>query len=436
MSVCTDNINFVLRYFKTTTLVSLDELSSRITDKVFGAMRTNTVRTERTSKRFMNIADKEGITVFPKTYWNTYDKKSTTNPLAQRDIRNSNDFAAWIDADGFQHGDRKVVRHFNVLEGYMFDDFHLQIHFEEGERITLYSELPINVTIGRVKELFFHFVPISDMAINDKRSVETVFFEPKNDYDLTFLQQFTRLKRLDVWGCGSMPLVKPFLPYIEEIYMHYTNIIVKTEDLRKLKIHFIIIDEQMATFISQQSRLLVLQIVKNAIIMNFPSTIILLDWQPLLRQEYQLHREHLADQCAPLNLRMLKTNIKLKTIDWLSTKKIKQWDFNGASREKKGNKWVLKIYSSFDSNLPYLNCKADKCVVDTSDKMALRLIDKSTSKVTLKFNLEGGTEEETVLNEVTDLVIGFKVTESNVHLLAKIFPQFSEDELEEKESEY
>ena len=337
--------------------------------------------------------------------------------------------------EGVRQGEIIKVKQFNRIGGYLLSFIKSKIHFENGEWIWFTCDWPLYLTVGCVKQIRLNFIPTSDIPVIDKRSVICVEFWPPCNYDLMFLQQFKRLKQLLVWGKGTSSLTTPSLPFLEELEMQSTNVIIKTENLRELKISYTIIDESTAAFISRQSRLLVLCVyeVYNAPVVNFPSTIKRLFWKHENGQDTELHALHLTMQCASLNLREFKTNVELKTINWLNTQKIKTWEVNDVIREKKEDKWVLTIYGSFNTSLLSLNRKADKCLVWENDILALNFVDKATPSLTICRELKGKCEEVSVLEAVIDLIVKYKVSEDQAKLLGRVFPQFTEAELMDKE---
>ena len=434
MSFCSDNQNKIMQYVKKSIVTSYALLSKRTATKVFNSLRTKTVLADKANIKLISRLEKEDVVVYPKFHSFANDRKCLTDPITTLDLRQPEEFAKWIATEGFQQDGCTVIKHFNWIQGNWLKNVNLNIHFEKGNCIWFTRNWPANVTIGRVSEIKLKFVPTSDIPIYDKRSVEAVHFRTSDSFDLTFLKQFMRLKRLDVSVDNGKSLSKPFLPYLEELQISHTSVVINTENLRYMRITCITIDEAIVGFIAHQTRLLYLDVYgsTNMLAIRFPSSLKALKWEPIIEEDTEEHAKYLAENCKQLKLRKFKTKVKLKTIDWLDKKKVEQWRVNDVRKRKAGNKWVLEIVCYYDGTLPYLCCSADECVVKTDDLSALRLVDKATPRLTLEFELKGNTEGTPVLEAVTDLTIEYEVTDDQAKLLARILPQFTESKLKTK----
>ena len=434
MVYCANDLTHVMSYTSTHYLASYATLSKRTTIKVIEALRVYPVLTDKATQKFIKFAQQEGITVFPKGEEYVYDKTSSTDPLYKLNLKEINDFSAWITFEGVHQGDISVVKQFKAIKGHWIQDVQSNIHLESGDNASFSGDQPKNVTYGCIRSLSLGFVQTQVIPIKVCKSVENVQFATLDDYDLIFLQQFTRLKTLIVEGYGRKSLSKPSLSYLEKLEMNYTKVVVENENLREMQIIGVFIDDELAEFISKQSRLLFLNVnnIRNSSIIRFPASITILSWLPNTDDDLTIFDKNVALSCMKLKLRKFRTNQKIDTIDWLQTKKIKMWEINGVKREISGGKFVLAITEGFYRNVSLMNREAAECFVETGDISSLNLIDKETGKVTLEKELSGENEELPVLKGVTDLTITYEVTESQAKLLTRVFPQFTEREIIEK----
>ena len=432
MSICINNSNKVMSYAPKSVVASYANLSSQYTNKVSQILQSYSVRTDKANKNLIALADKMDIVVYPKTDFSAYDKKSSTNPLDQLDLGIPEYFAVWVANEGVKQGVCTVMKHFDYISGSLLEDNTSTLHFESGEKMDFSDDWPKNVSVGRVREIIFYSVPTTEIPIRDKISVESVCLNLPTDYDLTFIKQFTRLKNLWIYAREMTSLSSPSIPYLEKLET-YSYVLIKTKNLRELKINNITIDNEMAAFISQQTRLIVLDVycIENSRIVQFPSTLRSLKWVPVLENDSQKQVEHLVANCERLTIREFKTNIILEKVDWLNARKIKKWELNGVERDFVDGKYKLTI-NYFEPNLPYLDVKAEEFQVLTNDETVLNLATKEVTKIILESELLGKAEKIPVLEGVTELIIEYEVTETQAKLLARIFPQFTEVEIKEK----
>ena len=432
MGYCNNNPNLVSSYCLKENLAVYAASSKQFTSRIINTFKQNPVSTDKLNKKFLDIAEKEGILVFPKEGHAVYDRTSTNEPLDMLDLRKSEDCKKWITNEGVEEEERTVVKHFNRIQGVWFNTIK-PLHLERGVGIEYTSKWPANVTVGRVREVKLEFSPTSDLPISNLKSVESVTFGPNGDYNLTFLQQFPLLKQLEVKSSGASQ-AKPSLPHLEELTMENTNALVDTKNLRELKALNTKFDNEVADFISQQLRLLVLKVscCTNATVIRFPESLNSLVWQPTIEGNAPAHVDHLVANCERLRLSKINTVVEMENIDFLDTSALKSWKLNNINREKRNGKWVLQVYGAFRTDLPVLDLQAEECVLWSNDVSILHVIDNSITKMTLWRELVGEQEELPAFKAVTDLSIEYIVSEAQANLLTRIFPQFTAAELQAK----
>ena len=425
MNYCADNNSYILSYLNRKTSSSLVSLSKLTGKKVINKFRVSPVKTNFANKQLMDFAGKESLIVHPKDMKTIYSKASTTDPLEHTQLTTPEELMEWVKLEGIETGNVTVVKHFKSINADYIVNLQQQLHLESGENIVINREMPANVTVGRVRDVFLVNFTSSYLPISNKKAVETVHFFCFQDYDLACLKQFSRLKNLYIYGSGFYSSIKPFLPFVEDLYFEDSNFTMRTEDLRRFVIKNSTIDDKVAAFISQQSRLLSLVVlnVKNANLIRFPSTIKFLQVDLLSDENNALYSKYLAENCEKLNLREFYTNTKLRNVDWLRKKKLNQWGFNSVLRERKQSKFVLKIEENYDPKLPLLECKSDYCEVETADIRALKLMDKDITKIKLMKALSGNTREVPVFLAVKEIGIEYGFSIAQAKLLARIFPQ-------------
>ena len=317
MTFCADNANTVMRYLKTSVVSSYADLSRRTTTKVIDCLRSHQITTNKATKKFINIVNRESIQVFPKNFNCVYDKTSTTDNMSQLDLTQPKDLNRCFETIGIQEGDCTIIKFFKLITANLLSNVKLNVHFENVISIEFTPDWPPNVTLGRVCEVEFRFIPTSYIPIRDKIYVETVRIWSRSEYDLTFLQQFTKLKRLLLFAKDNkFQLSKPSIPSLEELIMQNTNFIINTVNLRELIMTFITIDEEMTAFISQQSRLLVLSVFNcfYADLIPFSLTLNALNLNSFIFAKQKLE-DHLSQHYSKLKLRKFKTNILFGKID-------------------------------------------------------------------------------------------------------------------------
>ena len=361
MIYCTDTPNKVMRYVDKKVAASYAALSRSYKMKVIYAFRENPIRTTKATKRLIDFAEKEGIKVFHKVSSHVFDKTSTTDILEELFLTTEKEIIAWINFEGVKQGDLIVVKHFNWIHGNLLKNVKSHLHFEIGEQIVFTDEWPTNVTVDRVKKIDFYSTSITTLPINDKKWVEDIIIRRSDIDDLSFLESFTRLKKLSLFNAAIESSSTPNLPTLEELYACSLNCFIKIESLRKLTIFDTVLNDSTATVISSQKRLLYLAIklCKNAFAFKIPATVRSMQFNYEREEDEQFYVDLLADQCAQLELREFRTNAKLQTIEWLKKEKICTWEFNGLVRERLNGKWILFIDRDFDLKLPYLNRRAD-----------------------------------------------------------------------------
>ena len=112
-----------------------------------------------------------------------------------------------------------------------------------------------------MKEIVIKTNASESIPISDKRTVEFIRFDLFSNYDLAFLEQFTMLKRLEVHRNPASQSSIPRLPYLEELEFEIAYVVVKTRNLRELKLLNTTFNLEMVIFILQQSRLINLLII-------------------------------------------------------------------------------------------------------------------------------------------------------------------------------
>ena len=435
MSYCASNINEVIQYVRKDIAISYANLSSQITPKVINLLRSGPIETDKVNQKFMELASKNNITVFAKDHSFEYDK-SPTNPVINDDVPLPKDFETWISTVGVKKDDLTVVKNFNWIFEFLFHNYKQPLLFENGKGIRFGRNWPSNVTVARVKEIVIDcFIP-DHFPINDLTSVETVRYLCVNCY-LTFILLFTRLKRLIIDGENYHVEFKPYLPYLEELYLSQTSLIVDTENLRKLELeNNIFLDDEITKFIWNQKRLLFLKVssINYGLDFRFPSSIKTLIWIPEEKVEEikaKQYVNHLIKTSKKLKLRHFETNLVFENIKWMNTTKIKEWSINDSKREKVEGKWVFRIFD-YKKKLPGLNITANEWIFMTDSLLALKLVYKGVTKLTLEKELKGKIKILPVLKHVKNLILNYKVTDNQAQLLERIFPQFTKKQLKEK----
>ena len=430
MSSCVSNPFKVMQYINKQLVASFADLSKKTTTTVFDVLRSTPLKVDEATKELLDLVEKKGMIVFPKEDELTYYTTSE-DTLTKLDLSEAEEMAAWIATEGVQQGENLVIKHFNGISGTWLGEIPFTLLLEDGQWIFLTDDWPSNVTVGRVKHVELDFMPTLELPIIDKRSIQSVTFESRADFSLIFLQKLTRLRKLRVRGF-HISLSEPSLPHLEELEMDKLNIVIKTENLRRIQLFMIIMDEETAAFINKQKRLIVLEInyCDNSHFIRLPSTVRALTWVPSKFPKINLYPD-LAEKGKRLKLRKFETNVEMENLDWLVERKIGYWLLNGAFRNKEDGKWKLRV-NSWKPNLPYLDVKAKLCEIKTNDMAALQLVDKLTTELVLcnELNIESG--EIPTLEAVTDLTIKYKITEDQATRLAKVFPQFTSAELKAK----
>ena len=431
MNYCADTPDKVMKFTDKRILSSLSDLSRKYSNKVTNILRENLVLTDELTEKFMVLTEKESIVVFPKREHFIYKKTFLKNQLNKIDLQNQSNFAFWIASQGVKQSNYILIKYFNMISGSWLKNIKTPIHFDYGETIHFTIDWPVNVTVGRVRQVHLRFTPTTPLPIRENRYVEEVYFNLRGFTSLACLQPFTRLKKLKVTSQTNLSAIMLDLTFLEELDMRNCFIKINIENLRVLSIRNITFDDEVISLISRQSHILVLEIISssNLHLVQIPETVRSIKWYPIIGENKDLLESHLNEQTKKLKMRMFETNVKLQTIDWLNMQLIETWEFNGVKRKKENGKWVMVISKNFNPNLPYSCCKADVCKVITSDLLALVVIDKSITDLTLECELEGQTEDLPVLNAVTNLTIGYKVNEYQAKLLVRLFPQFTEEEL-------
>ena len=174
--------------------------------------------------------------------------------------------------------------------------------------------------------------------------------------------------------------------------------------------------------------------ILNARAICFPSSIKKLVWNPKFELENsQLYAEHLSSNFKQIKLRKFETDFKAFLVIWKTPQKSIFCCSFKVQRVNKEGRSLLIIENSSKTNLVYLdNLRADECVIWTKNIQALKFVDKETTKVTLGYKLEGETDGLPILQNVTQLVIDYVMTDQQAKLLASIFPEFTEDQLKSK----
>ena len=318
MSTCISNETEVFKYSIRPLLANYAGLSKKSTSKVINTLRINPVKADKINRKFVDLAKREDIVIFPKCSWDVYDSTSTTEPISTLDLRKPDVLAGWIVTEGVQEHDCIKIKHINRIKGNWLENLKYSLHFEKSEWIEYTADWPRNVTVGAVKEISLAFTPTGLIPISDKKSVEKVCLTCSEAYDLAFLQQFTRLKTLEINGLpDKTSLIKPTLSDLEELIINNNNAIINTVNLRVLEILNVTIDDELAALVRNQLRLIKLHVhrIYNFFLISLPSSIKTLIWNPAVTEERQLYEEHLEMQCTQLQLRSFETNVILKRID-------------------------------------------------------------------------------------------------------------------------
>ena len=440
MSHLNSNYNFVFPFLETRFLFSLYKLSMQTSKIILKICRGRLIKVKELKQFLKTTLATNNFVFFPKDSELVFNNISKKDPLTTLKLSTKDDISSWISTVGVDCDDCKFVSQFSRIETNWLLHIKNKVHFETGDDLTYKDNCPSNVTFGSVSRLTLFTVPKEAVPIRNVHSVKEVYFKPAVDYDLTFLEQFPRLLRFEVnkpASCTIIPLslTAPSLVYLDELVMFETKAIVNTTNLRILNLRNLTIDETLIKLIGRQSRLIKFEIwqVKNAIAIKFLPTIKSLIWRDSKdQQDEQSYAEHLRNQVMSLNLRDIRTDVELKTIDWLNVKKIDTWAFNGLISRRHGNERVLQISDRFNVTLPYLNKKAEKGLVYVEEVSSLNLIEKETSKLFLFMELKGDFEEVHVMENVKELKMFFRVNQNQAQRMARIFPQFTVVELMKK----
>ena len=422
-----------MQYCPTSTIATYIVLSKKTADKVINFFRLKPIKTNKASSKFRNMAVKQGYVVIPRSGWCVFKNTETGETV---DLREPKDFVQWSKENYSEKDNLTIIEHLNWIEAGWLTKVSKPLLIQNAERIEITYEWPKLVTVDSVKHITINSTFPLEIHVKNHKSVQSIFVFPLSNFDLTFLSQFRRLKELKVDGDQKyFSLSEPNLPFLEEFSMMTTKFLPKVIELRNLVIMKVAIDEDICSFVARQTRLLKLSVYlcDNGMVTPLSSSINSLFWYFKIEvEEMPVFAEHLAKNTSTLSLRELKTNVTMGKGYDFNYSKVKQWEINGLERRKLAGKWKLSIYDSFKQDFPYLERQAEECVVWSSNVEALNSVHEETMKLTLQKKLNEEIEEVPVLKNVKSLAIKYEVTEDQLKLLTKIFPQFTETELKTK----
>ena len=175
MLSCTSTPNIILSFIDKKAVASYARLCKLYANKIIYTFQQHPVKTDKASIKFMNLAEKEGIVVYPKNYGFAYDKKSKKDPLRLFCLEKPKYFTAWIAAEGVKQNDCIVLKYFNRINGSCLKIVKSNIHFEYGEEIEFTEDWPTKVTVGRVRKVTICFIHNKSLPIRDVKLVEEIF---------------------------------------------------------------------------------------------------------------------------------------------------------------------------------------------------------------------------------------------------------------------
>ena len=432
MCFCASNINYVMMHLKTSFLCKLFDLKINISKKVLNILRTRQLKVRLLRKAFQSFVEKQDLVVFSKNSF-PFNPSNTINQPSEFNLLNSKSFSEWIAAEGVKADDLTSISNFCKIDFRVIFEKIMKLHFENGYEISIFDEWPANVTVGRVTKLKIWKLQMNPLPIEDKNHVEEIFFYLKFAFEISFLEQFSRLKRLEINGnFDSFSKDKPSLPYLEELSIQsIKTLTVETSNLRILSVSKIVWNEDFSDLVFQQTHLLYLKIFE---IQNFQDILIpssinsLILISPVVGADTDLF-SNLVTHGKKLKLRNFETNFEVKVIDWLISSKLKSWKFNEIIGLTENCVSKVKVLKKFDSALPFLKTKVDECEVYSDKEKVLYLVASTTSKLTLNKELKQSFVKPNILENVKELVLNYKVSAKQARILKTIFPQFSEKEL-------
>ena len=437
MSFCSSNKTFVLIYLNTSTLANFVLLSKKVFDSIVRILRLRKLRVSQMSQKLNLLATKNNLTILHKDTNEVFLKTPNSSNFEPYSVWQSSNFTQLVTSQGIKTNDGMLLKNLDEVSCQMLAEVKGKLHLENVNCVVMSDFWPSNVTIDKVNKVVFKSLPATALPLTDKKQISELAVEINGSCDLSFTEQYTKLLKLtfesftNILDCSQRKLSHSKL---ESLRLFKVKVLLDSSTLRELTLEHLDVDNDLIALVESQTRLLRISFnyAKNAGSVNIPNTVRSVVFNRDMFEYNSISSDQLQQNLSHLKLTSFQTNVAMQNIDKINSDSLKYWEVNGLEKRKENNVSVLTITDDFSLKLPYFNRQSDHCYFCATRFLALSLVDKQTTSLEISRSLTGATENLPVLDKVKELRMKYVVSKEEAKVLAKVFPQFSENQLKEK----